>query len=343
LKEKMMLYGKQLGFKELKVVPAMPLPLFDAAMAKRAAADPETRSAWEQKKITSNPEEVLPGAKSLWIAIYPYTPYPKQFPSGMGTYSANYLYYPEGREKMERMAGVLREAGYRAIVNPLLPIKAFAREAGLGIFGRNGLLIHPEYGSFMTIHILLTDALFEYDLTGLPAQQFLADCANCYRCIKACPTGAIGEYATVHLLKCIRHYMLPEEVVPETIRETMGTHILGCEICQRSCPRNAKNGLNTDVPMEKLSIFNIQHILQNQKSGLKEVADKVAMLLGNNYARPQRILSSAVIAAGNTGDPAYINFLKESREHPHPPIRAHSDWALAKLKDKGTAPNNGVN
>jgi len=332
LKEKIILHGQQFGFRELKVIPAEPLPFFDAALAQRIAGDAEAEKVWKQKKIRSDPRELLPGAHSLWAAIYPYAPYPKRFPSGMGVFNAHYRYYPEGRDKMERLAYILKEAGYRAAVNPLLPIKAFARQAGLGYYGKNGLLIHPEYGSYITLHIMLTDAVFTYDHADSSLQQLHSGCCNCDRCIKVCPFGAIGEGGTVDLLKCMRHYMFSEEVVPESFRAAMKTQMLGCEICQRCCPLNAKCGINTAAPMEELTLFNIFNILKNHKDNLQTITEQAAQLVGRNYARAQQILSAAVIAAGNSKNPAYIPLLQETLNHHHRPIQVHSAWALAKLQ-----------
>lgn len=342
LKEKILVYGKQLGFKELKFIPAEPLPVFEAAMAQRTASDAEAKQAWMQKGIRLEPREILPGAMSLVVAIYPYAPYPQKFPSGMGTFSAHYRYYPEGREKMERLAGILKDAGYLTAVNPLLPIKAIVQQAGIGSFGRNGLLIHPEYGSYMTFHIILTNAIFPYDETGLLPQQFYSGCSDCDRCLRACPTGAIGENGTVHLLKCLRQYMLSEEIVPEAFRIFMGPRILGCEICQRCCPENVKCGVNTTAPIEELTLFNIQQILQSHKSGMKALTERVAALVGENYARAQRILSTSIIAAGNSGNPDYVSLLEETVNHPHPPIKAHSLWALAKLTQQTSNSSKNV-
>ena len=340
LKEKMIIYVKQLGFKELKVIPAESLPFFEVAMAQRTANDAKTKQAWLQKGICSQPRELLPGALSLWVAAYPYAPYPRKFPSGMGSFSAHYRYYPEGWEKMERLAGILKDAGYLTAVNPLLPIKAIAQQAGLGSFGRNGLLIHPECGSYMTFHILLTNAVFSYDQTGPPPQQFHSVCSNCDRCLRACPTGAIGETGTVHLLKCLRHYMLSDEIVPERFRALMGPRILGCEICQRCCPENVKCGVITAAPAEELALFNIQQILQSHKNGMKAVTEQVAALVGENYARGRRILSTAIIAAGNSGNPAYIPLLEETSNHLYLPIQVHSIWALAKLTKQAGSPDS---
>jgi hypothetical protein len=54
-------------------------------------------------------------------------------------------------------------------------------------------------------------------------------------------------------------------------------------------------------------------------------------LIGKNYTRAQKVLSMAVIIAGNTKDSTYVPLLGETLNHPHPPIRGHSAWALGKI------------
>ena len=58
-------------------------------------------------------------------------------------------------------------------------------------------------------------------------------------------------------------------------------------------------------------------------------------LIGKNYARAQKILSMAVILAGNSKDKSYIPYLIPLLKHPHAPIRGHSAWAIGKIKADG--------
>jgi epoxyqueuosine reductase QueG len=64
--------------------------------------------------------------------------------------------------------------------------KLAAFEAGIGVYGRSGLIIHPELGNRMVLGTILTDAVLEPDrrLEGFEP------CEGCDRCIKMCPAQA---------------------------------------------------------------------------------------------------------------------------------------------------------
>ena len=332
LKDRILEMGEALGFKEMKVIPALPLTRFQQDLTRRGEGDPDLQAAWSRRGMASDPMELMPTAKSLWVAVYPYVPYPEEFPRGLGTYSAHYRYYPEGRLKMESMGKLITEAGFQGMINPPLPMKAIAHMAGIGHFGKNSLLIHPSFGSYITLHLLLTDALFEYDSAAKTGDGLFSKCGACDRCIRACPTNAIGADGAVHLLKCLRHYMLSGEVVPLEIRECIGTRMLGCEICQRCCPKNPSCEETQTEGRDDLALFVLEETLKAHRSSMKSITERAAALVGGNYARSHRILSAAVIAAGNSGDPSYIPLLEELADHPNEPIRVHSAWALKKLQ-----------
>ena len=68
-----------------------------------------------------------------------------------------------------------------------LPHKILAREAGLGFIGKNGLVVHPEYGAQVRYASVLTDLEFESD------QRLEQTCRDCQRCIAVCPAQAISK------------------------------------------------------------------------------------------------------------------------------------------------------
>jgi len=103
------------------------------------------------------------------------------------------------RDAAWRVVEILRDAGYRAAVtrnqrygndDPRhnLSYKKAGVLAGLGAFGKSQLLIHPEWGPWMWLKAVVTDAL-------LPADRPIAfsPCTDCARCIAACPKGALSE------------------------------------------------------------------------------------------------------------------------------------------------------
>lgn len=96
-------------------------------------------------------------------------------------------------------ASFLKEQGHRLSLSasglpgllsePTTPAKLCAYEAGLGVYGRSGLILHPELGNRMSIGILLTDAVLEPD----PRLAGFEPCEGCERCIRLCPATAYDE------------------------------------------------------------------------------------------------------------------------------------------------------
>ena len=107
-------------------------------------------------------------------------------------------------------------------------------KAGLGVRGRNSLLITPWYGSYVFIGEILTDMPLEnttcYKNKG---------CLNCGLCEKACPGKAISQFG-VNTEKCASHLTQKKgELTEEEIAIIEKAHtIFGCDICQLVCPMN---------------------------------------------------------------------------------------------------------
>ena len=65
--------------------------------------------------------------------------------------------------------------------------KAIAYQSGLGWIGRSNLLINPQFGARVRYVTVLTDLLLE------PDKPIDGDCGDCYKCLEACPAGAITK------------------------------------------------------------------------------------------------------------------------------------------------------
>lgn len=116
--------------------------------------------------------------------------------------------------------------------SPIREVRA-AVEAGLGCRGENGLLIAPDYGSYVFLGEIVTD------LALPPRQPPGGHCLGCGKCRRQCPGRAIGEDGIL-TERCLSHITQKRgELTEEEARLLASTGIIwGCDRCQEICPMN---------------------------------------------------------------------------------------------------------
>lgn len=79
--------------------------------------------------------------------------------------------------------------------------KLIAVEAGLGDFGISRIILHPEFGSFISLGTILIDT--ELDSYGTRIDK--NPCIRCGLCVSSCPVGAISADGRLDFLSCFTH------------------------------------------------------------------------------------------------------------------------------------------
>jgi len=97
------------------------------------------------------------------------------------------------------ISGECQRMGYKSLPVPASQIMDWDRlsghlshrelgaSAGLGWWGRNNLLVNPEFGAHIRLAAILTDM----SLPSLGKDREMPGCGECRKCIDVCPVGAI--------------------------------------------------------------------------------------------------------------------------------------------------------
>lgn len=138
------------------------------------------------------------------------------------------------------IAAYIQNLGYRAIAstNDSALSIPLAIQAGLGEYGRHGLLITPEFGPRVRLAKIFTDLPLTTDEPiDFGVRKF---CDVCRRCSRACPPKAIPdgepsfEKLTVSNLDGVKKWT----VDPEKCFKFWTSQGTDCSICIRVCPYN---------------------------------------------------------------------------------------------------------
>jgi epoxyqueuosine reductase len=205
----------------------------------------------------SHPHSVMPGLRSVIVCALKYnSPAPRSVealqPPGVGPsgwisrYAWGQDYHEVLQLKLQGLANSLPErfaeppeARIYADTGPL-DERVFAKHAGLGWLGKNTLLLNAKLGSWFFLGVILTTLDIPPTLGALesPPPDL---CGSCTKCIDACPTGALVEPYVMDARLCISYLTIElRGSIPEDLREPMGRHVFGCDICQDVCPWNRR-------------------------------------------------------------------------------------------------------
>jgi epoxyqueuosine reductase len=130
-----------------------------------------------------------------------------------------------------RLCLLLEREGYwaePARYEPGLYLKEAGVLAGLGIIGKNNLLITDKYGPRIRLRALYTSARLEPD----PIIEGLSYCSECTMCVDACPANALddGNYDKEACFNYCQTHL--KEISPYSV--------LWCMKCSNICPIGGK-------------------------------------------------------------------------------------------------------
>jgi epoxyqueuosine reductase len=204
--------------------------------------------------------------------------------------------------------------------------RVYAKYAGIGWIGKNTCILNQQLGSWLFLGVILTSLELAHDL---PAAD---RCGTCTRCIDACPTNAfVGPYE-LDATRCISYLTIEKRgSMPEDLRERMGRHVFGCDICQDVCPWNRKS------PVTSAPEFQAREGLVNPAlDWLANISEEEfrERFRGSAVKRAKRrgIRRNAVTAMGNSGDQEFVPTLENLKADHDITVAESAKWALARLQ-----------
>ncbi|HVH69820.1 MAG TPA: tRNA epoxyqueuosine(34) reductase QueG, partial [Candidatus Dormibacteraeota bacterium] len=234
--------------------------------------------------------------------------------------------------------------------------RVLAKYAGLGWLGKNTLLLNQKLGSFFFLGVILTTLDLEPTLGEgeLPPPDL---CGSCRRCLDACPTQAFVEPYVMDARNCISYLTIElRRSIPEELREPMGNHVFGCDICQDVCPWNRR------APVSPLPQFQPRTLSPREQDGPEAPSSaqedslflpRLQWLLtltetdfreffrGSPVKRTKwrGLLRNACIAAGNSGirsgnasHARILDFLNRLAASSDSVVAESAQWALSRIQ-----------
>jgi len=299
----------------------------------------------------SSLEQALPWAKSVVVAAMNYNPpVPKSTEPAATTqgWISRYAlspgdYHDTVLEKLrrvdcalvEQMCSVGADVTTRSYVDtgPVLE-RVYAKYAGIGWLGKNTCVINQQVGSWIFLGVIVTSLEYSAFVEDQSLDVAPDRCGSCTRCIDACPTEAIVAPRELDASRCIAYFTIEKRgTIPEEMREKIGRHVFGCDICQDVCPWNRKAPVtaNPDFqPDESLVNPDLSQLARIAPPKFRE------RFRGSPISRAKHsgFLRNVAVAMGNSGLKEYLDELEELLVVDDPVVSEHARWAIDRLNQK---------
>ena len=337
-----------LNFSQCKICPAKNLDSYQKHY--QAFLDQKQHGQMEylvkHQKLKTNPNEIVANANSIILVSLNYFQarkdaknwapkihIPDHKEGQVARYAFGRDYHKVFRKKLKQLSLKLsaKTSKYRFFADsgPLLE-RQYAELAGLGYVGKNTMLISKEYGSWILLGEIITDAKL---INDTPFDREKMVCGSCQKCETACPTNALSQDYKIDAQKCISYLTIEHKgSIPEELRPKIGNWLFGCDICQEVCPHNFRAKITREqdfikpIAGEKLNLKEILSI-SNDQEYLEKFAGSPLM-----RAKRSKLLRNACVVASNLNRIDLIPEVKDLCQDADPIIQEHALWAYKNLQ-----------
>jgi epoxyqueuosine reductase len=334
--------GRQIQIDQLGVTSAVPLDGMRNILERRILEERITPFEEKNPALRLSANHLLSGCRSIITLAVPYNATSAQTvaiqppgPKGLVARCARSSdYHQVVEEKATMLVSKIKDLGgkpfnYRILADrsPLME-REIARRSGLGLIGENCTLINSVYGSYVSICTILLD--FEVE-TSFPVED---KCRQCGKCRESCPTAALTGPYVLNPYRCLSYLTQAAGTFPRELRSRLGARIYGCDLCQEVCPHN-DDAAPSPLPEFNFDLFPAEPLLLPLMDLTRREFDTTIKLTAAGWRGKTTLQRNAVIALGNSGDPAALKPLARLLENDsRTVIRLHTAWALGRLGGK---------
>jgi epoxyqueuosine reductase len=234
----------------------------------------------------------------------------------------------DGAEKSSQITGFFTTRGFQcfALVGSQFPIKLLAAQCGVGFYGKNAIIQHPDFGSWVSLAAYVTDAALE------PDAPLEGSCGTCELCLAACPTGALFAPYRCDVTRCLDfHLGHNKKTIPVAIRE-QSSNLMGegCTACRDSCPKNRKlqpiPGYRPPHELLHPPLLNVFSMTDEQWENSYATTLMGFFLMDKKYLQ-----RNAAIGLGNFKDERALPVLTRALSEGDDAVRGYAAWALGNM------------
>jgi epoxyqueuosine reductase len=340
LKNRLIEQAKALGFAAIGFTPAEDDPDRAGRLREWLADGMHGDMEWMEARadVRQGPQAMWPDARSVIALGMSYAPAADPLALEGDPERARISVYAQGGDYHDTVKKALKAlARWLVEQAPGSELKVFVdtapvmekplgQAAGIGWQGKHTNLVSREHGSWLFLGAIYTTLPFAPD----PAHEDL--CGSCRACQDACPTDAFPAPYRLDARRCISYLTIEHRgPIPEEFRAAIGNRIYGCDDCLAVCPWNkfaaAAASHRAFLPRAELAAPKLAELLALDDAGFRR------LFSGSPIKRigRDRFVRNCLIAAGNSGNAALADPVRELLGDPDPVVAEAAEWAVSRL------------
>ncbi len=289
-----------------------------------------------------SPAALWPDVRSIVMLGMNYGPQADPLATLGDRQAATISVYARNRDYHDLIKGALKRIASKFAARAGADVKVFvdtapvmekplAEAAGVGWQGKHTNLVSREFGSWLFLGAIFTDAELEPDA---PEADY---CGSCRACLDICPTDAFPAPYRLDARRCISYLTIEHEgPIPREFRAAMGNRIFGCDDCLAVCPWNkfARIGRQTKLAArDDLKAPRLAELARlDDRSFRRHFSGSPIKRIGR-----RRFIRNVLIAIGNSGSAELADEAVRLLADPEPQVRGAAVWALLRLAPQRVA------